>query len=224
MTIWSHADNPILKPKDLEGKKIGAPAGDSQRLAFPVFAKINQIDASKVTWVNIEPTAKYASVAEKRLDGVADYTTGQPFLDKAVGAGKSAKLAWADFGFDLYAMSIMASDKTMKNKPQQLKAFLEASYMGWRDAMNNPTEAVDIFKKHVPEIDVAVIEQNMHLGFDLMRTANFAQNGIGAINEKRMCASTDIVNTYMGLSKKVDCKEVYDAAFFTKVAMPLAAK
>ncbi|RZI93548.1 MAG: membrane lipoprotein lipid attachment site, partial [Rubrivivax sp.] len=45
MTIFSHADKPLLKPKDLEGKSIGAPAGDSQRLAFPVFAKINNVDA-----------------------------------------------------------------------------------------------------------------------------------------------------------------------------------
>ncbi|MBN9409656.1 MAG: ABC transporter substrate-binding protein [Burkholderiales bacterium] len=224
MTIFSHADKPLLKPKDLEGKTIGAPAGDSQRLAFPVFAKINNVDASKVTWVNIEPTAKYASIAEKRMDGVADYTTGQPFLDKAVGPGKSARMAWSDFGFDLYAMSIMASEKTMAEKPRQLKAFLEASYMGWRDVMANPKEALAIFKKRVPEIDVAIIEQNMMLGFELMRTKGYADNGIGWIDEKKMCNSVEIVNTYMGLPKKVDCKAVYTGEFFTKVAMPLPVK
>jgi NitT/TauT family transport system substrate-binding protein len=224
MTIFSHGDKPLLKPKDLEGKSIGAPAGDSQRLAFPLFAKINNVDASKVTWVNIEPTAKYVSVAEKRLDGVADYTTGQPFLDKAVGVGKSARLVWSDYGFDLYAMSIMAGEKTMNNKSKQLKAFIEASYMGWRDVMANPKEAVAIFKKRVPEIDAAIIEQNMLLGFELMRTQNFADNGIGWIDEKKMCASTDIVNTYMGLPKKVECKMVFSKEYFTKIAMPLAVK
>ena len=224
MTIFSHADKPLLKPKDLEGKSIGAPAGDSQRLAFPVFAKINNVDASKVTWVNIEPTAKYVSVAEKRMDGVADYTTGQPFLDKAVGPGKSARMAWSDFGFDLYAMSIITGEKTMADKPKQLKAFLEASYMGWRDVMANPKEALAIFKKRVPEIDVAIIEPNMMLGFDLMRTKNYADNGIGWIDEKKMCASTEIVNTYMGLPKKVECKTVFTTEYFTKIAMPLSVK
>ena len=224
MTIFSHADKPLLKPKDLEGKSIGAPAGDSQRLAFPVFAKINNIDASKVTWVNIEPTAKYVSVAEKRMDGIADYTTGQPFLDKATGPGKSARLAWADYGFDLYSMSIMASEKTMTEKPKQLKAFLEASYMGWRDVMANPKEAMAIFKKRVPEIDATIVEANMLLGFELMRTKGYADNGIGWIDEKKMCTSTDIVNNNMGLPRKVDCKSVYTGEFFTKVAMPLALK
>jgi NitT/TauT family transport system substrate-binding protein len=224
MTFFSHADKPLLKPKDLEGKTVAAPAGDSQRLAFPAFARLNQIDPAKVTWVNIEPTAKVASIAEKRVDGVADYTTGQPFYDKAMGPGKAVRLPWADHGFDLYAMSIIAGEKTMADKPQQLKAFLEASYMGWRDVMANPKEALAIFKKRVPEIDLAIIEANMQMGFDLMRTRNYADNGIGWIDEKKMCASTEIVNTYMGLPKKVDCKDVFNTAFFTKVAMPLAVK
>ena len=45
------------------------------------------IDESKVTWVNIEPTAKIAALAEKRVDVVGDYTTGLPFYEKAMGAG-----------------------------------------------------------------------------------------------------------------------------------------
>jgi NitT/TauT family transport system substrate-binding protein len=224
MTFFSHADAPLLKPKDLEGKTVAAPAGDSQRLAFPAFARLNQIDPNKVSWVNIEPTAKVASIAEKRVDGVADYTTGQPFYDKAMGPGKAVRLQWADYGFDLYAMSIIAGEKTMADKPKQLKAFLEASYMGWRDVMANPKEALAIFKKRVPEIDVAIIESNMMMGFDLMRTKNYADNGIGWIDEKKMCASTEIVNTYMGLPKKVDCKTVFSTEYFTKVAMPLPVK
>ncbi len=224
MTFFSHIDKPLRKPKDLEGATLGAPPGDSQRLAFPAFARLNQIDPTKVTWVNIEPSAKFVSISEKRMDAVADYTTGQPFYDKAVGAGKTVRLQWADYGFDLYAMSIMASEKTLAERPKAMRAFLEASYMGWRDVMANPKEALAIFKKRVPEIDVAIIEANMLMGFDLMRTKNYADNGIGWIDEKKMCASTEIVNTYMGLPKKVECKAVFTNEFFTKVAMPLSVK
>ncbi|MDB5999756.1 MAG: rane lipoprotein lipid attachment site [Rhizobacter sp.] len=224
MTFFVRQDSGITKPKDLEGKTVGAPPGDSQRLAFPAFAKLNQIDASKVSWVNVEPTAKMAAVAEKRVDAVSDYTTGLPFYEKAIGAGKATMIPWADYGFNLYAMSIMASDKTMKERPKVLRAFLEASYLGWRDVMANPKEALAIFKKRVPEIDVAIIEANMNMGFDLMRTQTYADKGIGWIDQKKMCDSTDIVNTYMGLPKKVECNAVYTTEFLTKVAMPLSVK
>src|SRR6266404_1498964 len=64
LNIFSLKSKPLAKPKDLEGTTLGAPPGDSQRQMFPAFAKLNGIDAGKVTWVNIEPAAKIAAVAE----------------------------------------------------------------------------------------------------------------------------------------------------------------
>ena len=220
LNIFSLKSNALLKPKDLEGKSLGAPPGDSQRQMFPAFAKVNGIDVSKVTWVNIEPAAKIAAVAEKRMDGVGDYSTGLPLYEKAAGKGNVAMMPWADFGFDMYSMSIIASEKTMKEKPKQLRAFLEASYMGWRDVMANPKEAMEILKKRVPEVDVEVMTPNLMIGLGLMKTEHYAKNGIGWIDEKKMCDSVDLVNTYMGLPKKVECKAIYSTEFFPKVEMP----
>ncbi len=224
LNFFSRKDLPITMPKDVEGHTIGAPPGDGQRQAWPAFAKLHHIDSDKVTWVNIEPSAKIAALAEKRVDLVADYSTGLPFYEKALGAGNVVMMPWADHGFDLYSMSIIASEKTMKERPKALRAFLEAAYMGWRDVMADPKAALAIFKKRVPEIDLSIIEPNMMLGLDLMRTKNYAEHGIGWIDEKKMCGSVDIVNTYMGLPKKVDCKDVYTTEYLTRVAMPVAAK
>ncbi len=220
LNIFSLKSKPLAKPKDLEGTTLGAPPGDSQRQMFPAFAKLNGIDAGKVTWVNIEPAAKIAAVAEKRMDGVGDYNTGLPLYEKAAGKGNVVMMSWADFGFDMYSMSIMASEKTMKERPKALKAFLEASYMGWRDVMADPKGSMEIFKKRVPEVDVDLMMPNMMIGLGLMKTDRYAKNGIGSIEDKKMCDSVDLVNTYMGLPKKVDCKAVYTTDFYTKVEMP----
>ena len=65
-----------------------------------------------------------------------------------------------------------------------------------------------------------MIAENMLMGLDLMKTERYAKNGIGWIDDKKMCNSVDLVNTYMGLPKKVECKDVYSMEFFTKVEMP----
>ena len=220
MNTWSRRDSPIAKPKDMEGKTVGAPPGDGQRQMFPAFAKLTGIDPSKVTWVNVEPAAKVAALAEKRVDSVADYTTGLPFYEKAMGKGQAVMMPWADHGFDLYSMSIMASEKTMKERPKVLRAFLEASYLGWRDVMADPKSALEIFKKRVPEIDLTVIEPNMLMGLELMKTDRYAQHGIGWMDDRKMCASVELVNTYMNPPKKVECHQVYTNEFLTKVEMP----
>jgi NitT/TauT family transport system substrate-binding protein len=224
LNIWSRKEAPITKPKDLEGKSVAAPPGDGQRQMFPAFARLHGIDQSKVTWVNVEPAAKVPALAEKRVDAVADYTTGLPFYEKAIGKGNAVMLPWADHGFDMYSMSIIASEKTMKERGPVLKAFLEASYLGWRDVMSDPKSALEIFKKRVPEIDLSIIEPNMMMGLDLMKTDRYAKNGIGWMEEKKMCDSVDLVNTYMGVPTKVECKAVYTNEFLTRVEMPRSAR
>jgi NitT/TauT family transport system substrate-binding protein len=224
LNIWSHKAAPITKPKDLEGKTVAAPPGDGQRQVFPAFARLHGIDQSKVTWVNVEPAGKVPAFAEKRVDAVADYTTGLPFYEKAVGKGNAIMLPWADHGFDMYSMSIIASEKTMKERAPMLKAFLEASYLGWRDVMSDPKSALEIFKKRVPEIDLAIIEPNMMMGLELMKTDRYAKNGIGWMEEKKMCDSVDLVNTYMGVPTKVACQAVYTNEFLTKIELPRSAR
>jgi NitT/TauT family transport system substrate-binding protein len=220
LNVFSSKDNPVTEPKQLEGKTIGAPPGDGQRQVWPAFAKANNIDESKVTWVNIEPAAKIAALAEKRVDTVADYTTGLPLYEKPMGEGNVVMMPWADHGFDMYSMSIMASEQTMTERPEALKKFLEAAYMGWRDVMADPEAAMAIFKKRVPEIDEKLLAANMKMGLELMQTDRYREHGIGWVEEKKMCASVDLVNTYMGLPKHVDCKDTFTTDFLTKVDMP----
>src|SRR5437773_7546857 len=133
LNIWTRKDTGITKPKDLEGKLLAAPPGDSQRQLFPAFARLNGIDASKVKWLNIEPAAKFVALSEKRADAVPDYTTGQPFWEKAVGKENLVRMPWSEFGFDTYSMAIFASDKTINERPKILRDFVAASYQGWHD-------------------------------------------------------------------------------------------
>jgi NitT/TauT family transport system substrate-binding protein len=221
LNIWTRKDTGITKPKDLEGKTLAAPPGDSQRQLFPAFAKINGVDMTKVKWLTIEPAAKFVALSEKRADAVPDYTTGQPFWEKAVGKDNLVKMPWSEHGFDTYSMSIMASEKTMKERTKVLRDFLEASYMGWRDVMADPKAALEIFKKRVPDIDLALIEPNMMLGLELMKTERYAKNGIGWMERGKMCRTVEFINTYMpDMPRKVGCDEAYSGDYLTRIDPP----
>ena len=53
-----------------------------------------------------------------------------------------------------------------------------------------------------------------------MKTDRYARNGIGWMEENKMCQSVDLVNTYMGVPTKVECKAVYTNEFLTRVELP----
>jgi NitT/TauT family transport system substrate-binding protein len=221
LNIWTRKDTGITKPKDLEGKLLAAPPGDAQRQLFPAFAKINGIDAAKVKWLTIEPAAKFVALSEKRADAVPDYTTGQPFWEKAVGKENLVRMPWSEHGFDTYSMAIMASEKTMKERAKVLRDFLEASYMGWRDVMADPKGSLEIFKKRVPDIDLALIEPNLMLGLELMKTERYAKSGIGFVERGKMCRTVEFINTYMpDIPRKVACDEAWSGDFLTKIEPP----
>jgi NitT/TauT family transport system substrate-binding protein len=221
LNVWTRKDTGITTPKDLEGKTLAAPPGDAQRQLFPAFAKVNGFDAGKVKWLTIEPAAKFVALAEKRVDAVPDYTTGQPFWEKAVGKDNLVRMPWHQYGFDTYSMSIMASEKTINERTQALRDFLAASYLGWRDVMADPKAALEIFKKRVPDIDLTLIEPNLMLGLELMRTERYAKNGIGWMDRGKMCGTVEFINTYMpDLPRKVGCDEVFTNEFLTKVEPP----
>jgi len=221
LNIWTRKDTGITTPKDLEGKTLAAPPGDSQRQLFPAFARVNGFAAGKVKWLTIEPAAKFVALAEKRVDAVPDYTTGQPFWEKAVGKDNLVRMPWHQYGFDTYSMSIMASEKTINERTKVLRDFLAASYLGWRDVMDNPKAALEIFKKRVPDIDLTLIEPNMMLGLELMRTERYAKNGIGWMDRGKMCGTVEFINTYMpDMPRKVGCDEVFTNEFLTRVELP----
>src|SRR5213594_336683 len=197
LNIWTRKDTGITKPKDLEGKTLAAPPGDAQRQLFPAFAKLHGIDAYKVTWVTIEPAAKFVALAEKRVDVVADYLTGLPFYEKALGRENVASMPW------------------------HKRDFVAASYTGWRDGMGDPRAALEIFKRRVPEIDLALIEPNLRLGLELMKTDRYAKHGIGWIDRAKMCATVELINTYMpDMPRRVGCDEVFTNEFLTKIEPP----
>lgn len=221
LNIWTRKDTGITRPKDLEGRTLAAPPGDAQRQLFPAFARMTGIDESKVRWLTIEPAAKFVALSEKRADAVPDYTTGQPFWEKAVGKDNLVRMPWSQYGFDTYSMSVIASERTIHERPQVLRDFLAASYQGWRDVLENPKAALEVFKKRVPDIDVSLIEPNMLLGLELMKTERYARNGLGWIDRAKMCRTVEIINTYMpDMPRKVGCDEVFTTEFLTRVELP----
>jgi len=213
--VWD--DSPIKTPKDLEGKTLAAPPGDAQRVLFKAFAEAVGVDSNKVSWLNVDPAAKVPALVGKRVDGVGTYYTDLPMFEKAMGAGKVRSMRWSDFNFDPYSISIISNEQTIRAKPEMLKAFLEASYMGWRDALANMDEALAIFKKRVPELDLPVARAAMPMVYDLLTSKRYEEHGIGWIDRQKMCRTVDLVNGNMSLPRKPTCEEVYTSALFPVV-------
>jgi NitT/TauT family transport system substrate-binding protein len=219
--IYTRTDSGIKVPKDLEGKTIGASPGNTQRVLFPAFAKLTNIDPAKVEWVNIGPTAGATALFAKRVDAVSLFTTERPVMEKILGKGNVHMMPWADYGLDAYSLAVIVSEDFLAKKPDAVRGFLAASFEGWRDTFADLEGSLAIYKKRVPEIDVNVVRTALKEAiFGLIKSKRFVDHGIGWIEREKMCASVKLANDNLGMPRAVSCDEVYSDKYLTRVDLP----
>ncbi len=131
----------VEKPKDLEGKKLGAPAADGAYAQWPIFVQANGIDASKVKIENVgfpvrEPMLQRAGRRHHRLLVLVLHqpqVTGVPVDDIVV-------MLMADYGVDLYGNAIIVNPKFAAEKPDAVKGFLRAFVKGLQGHGEGPVD------------------------------------------------------------------------------------
>lgn len=122
----------ITTPQQMVGKRIGV--GDTNTTLFKAFLAANDIDSSKVTVV---PTQDASSLTSGDVDGIVSYISNEPVTLRAENYDVT-EMPFADNNLPFVAETIVSSDDTIKNKPDLLKAFLQAEIRGWTDAVADP--------------------------------------------------------------------------------------
>jgi len=205
----------IKGPKDLVGRKVGVPAADGHKVMFPAFAKVIGIDPAKVEFVNIEPAAKAAILATKKVDVVFELLTGKPFIEKVIPPEKLGYAIWADYGFNAYAHSYITSDSTAEKNPELVKKFLKVSYRAWEYTLKNPEEAIKILAEYHP-INQEDYLANLKLVREFFKTDRYKKYGIGYIDTARMEDTIDTVDKVMGVKVTYKHEDAYSSAFLPK--------
>jgi NitT/TauT family transport system substrate-binding protein len=98
-------------------------------------------------------------------------------------------LSWSDYGFNGYAQSIVASDKILKERPQAVKAFLEAYREAEKIMQSDPAETVAAIQAAVPELDAASIESDASAAVALIFNDASKKDGLGVFEPSLVAAT-----------------------------------
>jgi NitT/TauT family transport system substrate-binding protein len=211
--IFCRGDSPIKKPKDLEGVSIANPPGGATVDMFPIYAKTEGIDASKVNWVVASSESLPSLLATNKVPCVGQFVVGEPLLQKQVGPRKLVRFAYMDAGLNFYGNGIVATDSTFATRSDLVKRFVAATIHGMRDAFANPEEAANILHKYHPEIatDVAVGETKA-----VAELAEVPGLPLGMIDPPRIDETIDVVKSVFKLNAPVNASDVYVPGMVSK--------
>lgn len=210
----------IRTPRDLEGKSIGALTASALRETWLPLAAANNVNAAKVTWVDMPSTAYVASLMSKKVHAIATYLTTLPSYEiQARRLGEEmAVLFYADFGVDTYGSGILAPEQTIRDKPDLVRRFVHASMRGYAWAFENPDEAVQVFLRAHPEANPERVRAEIKITAGLMLTPVAAREGIGHYEESKVVRTRDLTLTPRNVDPAtMPARDIYTNEFLPKL-------
>ncbi len=212
--VVSLASTGIKTPKDLEGKSLAVSPGDPLGQLFRALAAHNKLDMDKIRFVQVDPAAKVVTVLEKRADALLGGADDQYFLIKYRGQ-EPAALRYADHGANIVGMTILASNATIKAKPDMVRRFVRASVKSWEEARKNPDAAVDVAMKVKPDLNRQSTKDQMMVDFELLDSPN-NKGRLGFGVKADWDQTIDLLKKYRELDTKADWTAFHTNEFLAR--------
>jgi NitT/TauT family transport system substrate-binding protein len=212
----------IAKPKDLEGKTLGAPALDGAYAQWPIFARANGIDTSKVTIENVGFPVREPMLAAGQIDAITglSFSSFIDLKDKGVPEDDIAVLLMADYGVDLYGSAIIVNPKFASSQPEAVKGFLRAFVKSLKETVKSPAAAIgSVLRRNDGARRPVELERLSVAIRDNIVTPEVKRNGYGAIDNARFAAAIDqLGQAYRFRSAKPKPEDIFDTSYLPAAA------
>jgi NitT/TauT family transport system substrate-binding protein len=206
----------INSPKELEGKRIGAPEGDAARRLFPVFAKAVGIDPRKVEWVSVAPQLRETTLVKGEVDAVTgfEYTVVLNLRSLNVESERIVVFRYSDLGLPLYGNAIIVRKDFAQSHPDVVARFVRAVNRALKDVISNPAEAAELIKVRDPLVDkdLEYMRLTMALKNNVL-TEEVGRLGLGAVDKSRLEQTIRVVAEAFGLPRVPSVDEVFTERF-----------
>jgi ABC-type nitrate/sulfonate/bicarbonate transport system substrate-binding protein len=190
----------IRKPKDLEGKKLGASVTSGEYPFLPLYAEKAGFDLAKVQMVQLDGKVRERSLMEKQVDAVSAFATSTIPSLSPLGTDVRFML-FRDAGIEFYGQSLTTQPQKLEKDPNLCAAFVEGAMEAIRFTMTNFDEAIDIFLKANSAVAMSSTGKDYaRIGLGLTNLTNLVaevkDHGFGFADPRKVATMADLVIKY----------------------------
>lgn len=211
----------VMMPKQLEGKKLGAPPSGTTFMQWPLFAKINTIELSKVSIERISLPVRAPMLAAGQLDAALGYSF-RVYIDlkeRGVALNDIVLMPMVDYGLKLYGSAIIVNSKFATEKPEAARAFLDAFLKGLKEMIRNPAVAVAPVLKRDDGLNREVEVERLRMAIrNNIVTPEVRTNGFGAVDPVRLEESIEQIGLAYTYKNKPKASEIFDSSLLPPAA------
>ena len=202
----------IKEPKDFIGKTFGYNEGGPWTLTKAMF-KIEGVSLDSIKLIAVP--FGISSLITDKVDGKTCYTTNEPVAAELEGFEVNVLLPY-DYGVKTASEAIFTTEKLIKENPDLVRRFVEATLRGWAYAIDNKEEAIDI----VIEANLMLDPEHQKMQFERQLshiwTPESIMYGIGWMSRDTWVQTQEILLEFGGLSKPIDIDKVFTLDFLPR--------
>jgi NitT/TauT family transport system substrate-binding protein len=215
--LLTKATSAIKTVKDLEGSKLGSPAGGASFKLLPLLAKQNGVDYSKINITQVSLSIQEQMLLQGQVDSVAIFTATSYMNLVSLKLDPDKDFRWmyySDLGLDLYSNGVMVSQKLAKEHPEAVKGLLRAINRSLRETVENPDAAIDLLATEEPLIKKDIEKRRLlYVYKTLIDTAEARELGIGDVSDAKLKSAISAISTAFELPKVPNTGDVFDRSF-----------
>ena len=144
------------------------------------------------------------------------YVTSEPYTIEKEGHIKPLVFLLADAGYPGYGGLVLASEKLITSKPAVVKAFVEASAVGWRDYLfGDPGPGDALILKNNPEMteDVLTQARDKLRSYGIIASGDAAGGELGVMTDQRWATIFKAATETGVYPKATDLRPAYALGF-----------
>ncbi len=215
LSVVTLRDRGIESPKDLEGRRLGAPAGDAARRVFPAFAKAVGIDLDKVTWVTMDIPMREPMLVRGDVDAVTGfyYTVVINLLNLNVSEKDIVIFKYGDY-LDIVGNCIVVNEDFLAKNPDAVRRFLRAVIRGVKYAIQNLDEAISILLQRDPTLKRDVEKKRLLMALEIIYVKGVTDKyGFGYVDPEAIERNINTIVSVLGLERKPSLNEIVDFGY-----------
>jgi ABC-type nitrate/sulfonate/bicarbonate transport system substrate-binding protein len=195
--IASLPANPIRKPADLEGKRIGMALANT-----PVLRALCSLNDVNFDAIQIVPTQYSAQpLVSGEVDSLLCWETDLP-VAMAMNGIDAVTMLMADHGYAVHSQTYIATEDSLVNRRRELIGLMKGELRGWTTYRTDPEAAAELTLRMFPDagLDLETQKEQARRQVPLMFSDLTDINGFGWWSEDSVQAN---IETLALLGRKV---------------------
>jgi ABC-type nitrate/sulfonate/bicarbonate transport system substrate-binding protein len=159
-SLMSLTKTGINRPKDLAGKTYGGFGGALETALIKKFVSCDGGDPNSVKFIDVGDVDYLVGMEQKRFDFVWIFDAWDAIRAREIEHKEINTLPfikYTDCIPDWYTPVLATSESMIKDHPDIVRKFMDATSRGYEYAMKNPADAAAILSKAAPEADKALM-------------------------------------------------------------------